>query len=72
MSQNHGSTKRKRRPRNKKRKDYTRGTMLVLRELKIKSLCQDFIKNFNGYSGFEHMLHMAEKYLEGETWVLTK
>jgi hypothetical protein len=32
MSQNHYSTKRNRRPKNKRRKDYTRETMLKLRE----------------------------------------
>lgn len=33
MANNHYSTKRNRRPKNKKRKDYTRETMLKLREL---------------------------------------
>lgn len=33
MSQDHYSTKRKRRPKNKKRKDYTAATMLKLRDL---------------------------------------
>jgi hypothetical protein len=33
MSQNHYSTKRKRRPRNKDRKDSTAATMAKLREL---------------------------------------
>jgi hypothetical protein len=33
MSQNHYSTKRKRRPRNKNRKDSTAATMAKLREL---------------------------------------
>lgn len=33
MANNHYSTKRNRRPKNKRRKDYTRATMLKLREL---------------------------------------
>ena len=32
MAQNHYSTKRKRRPKNKKRKDYTQATMAAMRE----------------------------------------
>lgn len=34
MANNHYTTKRNRRPKNKRRKDYTRATMLKLRELK--------------------------------------
>lgn len=33
MASNHSVTKRNRRPKNKRRKDYTRETMLKLREL---------------------------------------
>jgi hypothetical protein len=38
VSQNHYSTKCKRRPRNKRRKDYTRDTMLRMRDVHTRLL----------------------------------